>query len=163
MRFLFLSLSLLLSSCSVLKNIRQERSGHTAESSSKTSQSSDISSVLRRGRVLVLRDSSDQQFMTEIIPSGPFHYSPAEGFTGTASSVRISGRLKSSSSQRDSLNTVQTTKTSLKSDSSGKQKSKSTRSAKTKQVEKKGWTSYWWVGLVGIVVIGASRGIVKGN
>ncbi|PWG78188.1 hypothetical protein, partial [Pararcticibacter amylolyticus] len=137
----------------VLKNIRQERSGHTAESSRKASQSSDISSVLQQGRVLVLRDSSDHQFITEIIPSGLFHYSPAEGFTGTASSIRISGRMKTSSSQRDSLKTVQTLKISLKSDSSGQQKSGSAQSAKTKQVERKGWTGYWWVGLVGIVSV----------
>ncbi len=147
--FLLISLSLplifSLCSCSALKEklVRKADSASTRQSSA--SERKTVSSTSRQQRLLLVTDSSNHQYTAEIIPAGPFHYSPKEGFTGTASRILITGRLSDGSTRRDSSGSVSTLAAQTNTASAEQQQAQVTRSEKTKEVKRGG---SWWLWMV---------------
>ncbi|WP_238387893.1 hypothetical protein, partial [Pararcticibacter amylolyticus] len=140
-------------SCAVMKKVQRERSDSIVASTGRVSKSLLNSSVLKEGRLLFVEDSSDHRYVTEIIPIGEFHYSPADGFRGTASHVTLSGRVKSTSVKRDSANVLQVLSTLLRTDSSGNRKVQVLESTAAKEVKRPGTGYYWWLLLAGGILV----------
>lgn len=141
----------------MLRNRQSESLDSLTEKSGGISTRSGFSSALQQGRLLVLSDSSDHQYLTEIIPSGTFHYSPSEGFTGTASRIMISGRLKSNSSVKDSASAVSTAGAVSQKDSVASEKEETKKASASKSVKKGGGVWYWGIialaGAVAVIII----------
>ncbi len=80
-------LAYLLSSCSLFKT-------------KKSLQSTDVSNrreteIKSEQRLLVIRDSLAEDFIVEIVPIGNFIYSLNDGFKGSGSAIKITGRKNS--------------------------------------------------------------------
>ncbi len=131
------------------KNKHSEKADSLSRRDLKTSESSSVNTSSQAGRLPILTGSSDHQYITEIIPAGTFHYSPAEGFTGTASRVTIHGRLKSTSAKKDSVSASKTVQVRSDKASQEQQISKST---KEKEV-KRGISVGTWLVLIAVVVV----------
>ncbi|GEM_PF-1325574 len=140
-------------SCSVFKEklVRKADSASTWQSSSAESKT--VSSTSQQQRLLVITDSSNHQYTAEIIPAGPFHYSPLEGFTGTASRIIITGRLSGESTRRDSSGSTRTLAAQTNTASAEQQQTQVTRSEKTKEV-KRSAKRWLWVVLAGALAAG---------
>lgn len=75
---------LLLTSCSLL---RRKNSAVVAEQAERQEKS-----VAKGKQVVFIRDSTEDNFIVEIIPNGTFNYSLKDGFIGKGSSVKMKGK-----------------------------------------------------------------------
>ncbi|KAA8482019.1 hypothetical protein BDE36_1128 [Arcticibacter tournemirensis] len=100
---------LFLSSCAVLKNKQTEEQSSASSQEASQVQISALSGIQQQTRILTFADSSDHRYTAEIFPLGDFHYSAAEGFSGTASRIIIHGKLKTAGSGKDSITANQQT------------------------------------------------------
>ncbi|MCY1511899.1 hypothetical protein D9M68_463400 [compost metagenome] len=80
----------LLCGCSLVKRLNKQESRHDINIQHQLQHEENRQQL--KTHSLWIRDTLDQQLFVEILPTGPFRYSPGEGFTGSAGSVKISGR-----------------------------------------------------------------------
>lgn len=88
----------LLCGCSLLKRLHKQESQRDINTQRLLQH--DESGQQLKTHSLWIRDTLDQHLFVEIAPIGPFRYSPGEGFTGSAGSVKISGRQQQRSESR---------------------------------------------------------------
>lgn len=150
---LLLPLLLAGAACSVLKNKYTAKSDSSYNRQATLSRNESLSGTGSTQRLLVLTDSSDHQYAAEIIPSGVFHYSPSEGFTGTASRILIKGAFRNASARRDSSgsNFALTARSDI--DSAVQEQAHNARSEKAKEVKHP--VNWWlWGVVVAVVMVG---------
>ena len=150
---------LLSTSCSVTKHKQTTRRDSLQHSQSSTSRTSHQLSQQQHSSIFQFHDSSGHRYLAEIIPDGPFSWSPQSGYSGKAKSVKIRGRHESSSSSKDSSGTRQEHQQSETENSSTQQLRQS--SSEQVQKEKKeennlGNQLIFWTMVLVLIMFGAA-------
>lgn len=93
MKSLIAGLCLLLTSCTLLKNLTKTRQEETESTRMDTEVQSlsEVNRDLKSTSVSFHRDSGNLKYMVELWPKGNFVFSPQSGFKGEASKILISG------------------------------------------------------------------------
>lgn len=136
---ILLLISLLLFSCSVLKNKEHQKTDSAESTEIITKEKTATASSAVTNRVLFLSDSSGTHFITEIIPEGEFHITSDGAFRGKASLIRIEGNSKTYSVRKDSLSLSEHSASGKEASVQGKTIMQKSSVASKKEVKNKGF------------------------